>query len=162
MKENTERGFADIHAVDDREIRRKKIRAAKRERERKKRMRHRIHMLACGLAVVIVFVLAISTVACHAQMTRLSDEVNQKEEQIAQLDSEYISLQAKQQNAYDLSYVEEYAENVLGLVKMDRSQEEYLELQKTDQVEVNEASSGVDKLVSSFVKSFNAILSFLR
>ena len=58
--------------------------------------------------------------------------------------------------------MEDYAKNVLGLVKMDRSQEEYLELQKTDQVEVNEASSGVDKLVSSFVKSFNAILSFLR
>ena len=31
-----------------------------------------------------------------------------------------------------------------------------------DQVQVNEGSSGVEKLASSFVKSFSAILSFLR
>ena len=125
-------------------------------------MRRRIHILAMVAVCVLAVVLSVSTVVYHVQMTTLRDTVDQKKEQLAQLDSEYISLKAKKENAIDLSYVEEYAENKLGLVKMDRSQEEYLELQKTDQVEVNEASSGVDKLVSSFVKSFNAILSFLR
>ena len=61
-----------------------------------------------------------------------------------------------------LSEVEDYAENVLGLVRLDRSQEEYLAVEKPDQVEVNSGSSSMDKLVSSFVRSFNAVLSFLR
>ena len=66
------------------------------------------------------------------------------------------------ENRKILERINAYAENVLGLVKLDRSQEEYLELQKNDQVQVNEGSSGVEKLASSFVKSFSAILSFLR
>ncbi|MDO5783469.1 MAG: hypothetical protein Q4P20_00240 [Eubacteriales bacterium] len=136
-----------------------------RQRERNARMRRRrarLRMLAIGMVGIIFAFLAMTTVSYYVQVTELKGEVETKKSTLAQLDSEFVSLTAKKQNSIDLSYVEEYAENVLGLVKMDRSQEEYLELQKTDQVEVNEASSGVEKLVSSFVKSFNAILSFLR
>lgn len=136
-----------------------------RQRKRNARMRRRrarLRMLAIGMVGVIFAFLAMTTVSYYVQVTELKGEVESKKSTLAQLDSEFVSLTAKKQNSIDLSYVEEYAENMLGLVKMDRSQEEYLELQKTDQVEVNEASSGVEKLVSSFVKSFNAILSFLR
>ncbi len=126
------------------------------------RMRRRAHRMAMGLIGAIVVLIAVATVSHSAQMTELKGLVEEKQTALAQLDSEYVSLNAQKENAVDLNEVEDYAKNVLGLVKMDRSQEEYLELQKTDQVEVNEASSGVDKLVSSFVKSFNAILSFLR
>ena len=144
-------------AVYDTEVRKKK-----RERMRARRRKQRLRMLMMGIMCVVFAIGAVSTVSCYVRVTEMKAEVEQKQATLAQLESEYVSLNAKKENAVNLSQVEDYAENVLGLVKLDRSQEEYLELQKTDQVEVNEASSGVEKLASSFVKSFNAILSFLR
>ena len=158
MMENTGSSAAAARTADDRKERERR----RKERARNKRRRARLHKLVIGLLCAIFVFLAVTTVSYYVQVTELKGQVEDKKATLAQLDSEFVSLTAKKQNSVDLSYVEEYAENVLGLVKMDRSQEEYLELQKNDQVEVNEASSGVEKLVSSFVKSFNAILSFLR
>ena len=157
MKESFKRGGVAARAVDDKELKRKR-----EEARRVRRSRFRIHGLAIGAVGIICVIIAVSTIFYNVQLTHLKGDIEQKNTTLEQLESKNVSLSARQANTFDLDEIEEYAKNVLGLVKMDRSQEEYLELQKTDQVEVNEASSGVDKLVSSFVKSFNAILSFLR
>ena len=136
--------------------------ARKKERARIRRSRERIRKLVIAATIAIVMAGAVGTVVGYIQVTDLTKKVEDKQAQLAQLESECTSLKAKKENSVDLSQVENYAENVLGLVKLDRSQEEYLELQKNDQVQVNEGSSGVEKLASSFVKSFSAILSFLR
>ena len=136
--------------------------ARKKERARIRRSRERIRKLFIAAMIAIVMAGAVGTVVGYIQVTDLTKKVEDKQAQLAQLESECTSLKAKKENSVDLSQVENYAENVLGLVKLDRSQEEYLELQKNDQVQVNEGSSGVEKLASSFVKSFSAILSFLR
>ena len=136
--------------------------ARKKERARIRRSRERIRKLVIAAMIAIVMAGAVGTVVGYIQVTDLTKKVEDKQAQLAQLESECTSLKAKKENSVDLSQVENYAENVLGLVKLDRSQEEYLELQKNDQVQVNEGSSGVEKLASSFVKSFIAILSFLR
>ena len=136
--------------------------ARKKERARIRRSRERIRKLVIAAMIAIVMAGAVGTVVGYIQVTDLTKKVEDKQAQRAQLESECNSLKAKKENSVDLSQVENYAENVLGLVKLDRSQEEYLELQKNDQVQVNEGSSGVEKLASSFVKSFSAILSFLR
>lgn len=136
--------------------------ARKKERARIQRSRERIRKLVLAAMIAIVMAGAVGTVVGYIQVTDLTKKVEDKQAQLAQLESECTSLKAKKENSVDLSQVENYAENVLGLVKLDRSQEEYLELQKNDQVQVNEGSSGVEKLASSFVKSFSAILSFLR
>lgn len=159
MRENTGRGTATaVRAVQNNTISSRE----KRERMRYRRSRMRIHQLVVGAILVIFAGVAIASVSCHVRMTELRDQVEAERQQLRQLESEAVSLSAKKENNVDLGDVEDYAKNVLGLVKIDRSQEEYLELQKTDQVEVNEASSGVNKLGSRFVKSFNAILSFLK
>jgi cell division protein FtsB len=144
----------------DSEERRKMAR--KKERARLRRRRDRIRKLVIAAVFAVFMIGAVSTVVGYIQMTDLTKQVEEKQTRLAQLKSEYTSLNNKKQSSVDLSEVETYAENVLGLVKLDRSQEEYLELQKNDQVQVNEGSSGVEKLASSFVKSFSAILSFLR
>lgn len=138
------------------------LKRAKRERKREHKRRQRGNRLAGLAAFAIIVVMCFSTMYYSAEKTKLKDEVETKKAQLAQLESEYISLNARKEKSYDLEQIEEYAKNVLGMVKMDRSREEYLELQKTDQVEVSNGSSGVEKLVSGFVKSFNAIMSFLR
>lgn len=136
--------------------------ARKKERARIRRSKSRIRRLAIAAMIAMVMASAVGTVVGYIQVTDLTKQVEEKNTQLAQLKSECTSLEKKKENSVDLSQVENYAENVLGLGKLDRSQEEYLELQKNDQVQVNEGSSGVEKLASSFVKSFSAILSFLR
>ena len=79
----------------------------------------------CG-DVAIVMAGAVGTVVGYIQVTDLTKKVEDKQAQLAQLESECTSLKAKKENSVDLSQVENYAENVLGLVKLDRSQEEYL------------------------------------
>ena len=133
-----------------------------RERLRRQRKRRRMAMLRTVLACTVMVALAASVLHMKMVKTTLSDEIVEKKAAVADLDSEYTRLKAEKESSMSLSEVEDYAENVLGLVRLDRSQEEYLELQKNDQVQVNEGSSGVEKLASSFVKSFSAILSCLR
>ncbi len=159
MTTTTERAKTSPRAVDDIERNRRR----KEKRQRRLASRRRImRRLTIAAFICLTIIVAGTTVFYSIQRTKLSDEVEQKKEQLAQLNSEYVSLNAKKDSVVDLDYVEQYAENVLGLVKLDRSQQEYLELEKTDQVEVYEGSNGVTKLVSNFVKSFNAIMSFLR
>ena len=119
-------------------------------------------MLRTVLACSVIVLLAASVLHMKMVKTSLSDEIAEKKATVADLDSEYTRLKAEKESSMSLSEVEDYAENVLGLVRLDRSQEEYLAVEKPDQVEVNSGSSGMDKLVSSFVRSFNAVLSFLR
>lgn len=119
-------------------------------------------MLRTVLACTVMVALAAAVLHMKMVKTTLSDEIVEKKAAVADLDSEYTRLKAEKESSMSLSEVEDYAENVLGLVRLDRSQEEYLAVEKPDQVEVNSGSSSMDKLVSSFVRSFNAVLSFLR
>ncbi|MDO5548204.1 MAG: hypothetical protein Q4F79_06920 [Eubacteriales bacterium] len=133
-----------------------------RERRRKQRKRKRLAVLRSMLACCVIVALAASVLHMKMVKTALSDQIIEQKQTIADLDSEYTRLKAENASSMTLEEVEEYAENVLGLVRLDRSQEEYLAVEKPDQVEVNSGSSGMDKLVSNLVRSFNAILSFLR
>lgn len=110
----------------------------------------------------MVIALAIAIVGLNMVKTDLNNQVSNLQSRADVLSSEYTSLKAQEQSTMTLEEIENYAENELGLVRLDSSQEEYVSVEKPDQVEVKSGSSGMDKLVSNFVKSFNAILSFLR
>lgn len=158
MKKKTARRRMDSGAEYHETYREK----ASRARLQKQRKRRRMAMLRTVLACSVIVLLAASVLHMKMVKTSLSDEIAEKKATVADLDSEYTRLKAEKESSMSLSEVEDYAENVLGLVRLDRSQEEYLAVEKPDQVEVNSGSSGMDKLVSSFVRSFNAVLSFLR
>lgn len=136
----------------------------KTQRERALRKKKRKARRYAFFITVFCMVLALSAVSMmmRIEMTKLTDEVSTKQQKIVDLDSEYTTLKAEEGTSMTLEEVEDYAKNQLGLVSLDRSQEEYLAVEKPDQVEVDKGSSGMDKLVSNFVRSFNAVLSFLR
>ncbi len=110
-----------------------------------------------------VLVLSIAGVILYSQMTltRLTREVSQKEGQVEMLDSEYVSLKAQQDRTLSLSYIERYAQNTLGMVKMDANQMEYIEMANPDRIEVSRQNGSLHGAVSGLVKSFNAILEYL-
>ena len=135
---------------------------AARRRSKKRRRQKQMRMLKLALAFCIIMGLSAATVMQSITKTQLVNEVDDKQKTVSDLESEYTSLKARQESSMTLEEIEDYAENVLGLVQLDRSQEEYLSVEKPDSVEVSSGSSGMSKLVSNVVKSFNAILSFLR
>ena len=135
---------------------------AQREREQRRRSRAVRRMAFYVSACVAVLVLCVINISMRVETTRLTNTISEQQAKIVDLDSQYTTLLADQGSSMTLAEVEDYAKNQLGMVSYDRSQEEYLAVERPDQVVVEKGSSGVDKLVSSLVKSFNAVLSFLR
>lgn len=133
-----------------------------REQRRKQVRKRRLNGLARVVMGFIVAGLAFGIVGLNAKKTALTNQVSEMQDRVDILNSEYTSLKSQEQSTMTLEEIEDYAKNELGLVRLDSSQEEYVSVEKPDQVEVKSGSSGMDKLVSNFVKSFNAILSFLR
>ena len=83
-------------------------------------------------------------------------------EALDELAAENVSLSSKQMNSMDMTQVEEYAVNHLGMVKMDNSQIEYVELTNPDTVTVAQSGVSLDALFSGLARSFSAALEYIR
>lgn len=118
----------------------------------------RTQQLAC-----FAIVLTIAGVILYSQMTltSLTREASVKQSTLADLESEYVSLKTQQDRALSLGYVEDYAQNQLGMVKMDSSQIEYIEINNPDRIEATQPSSSLSGMVAGLSKSFSAILEYL-
>ena len=118
----------------------------------------RAQQLACfGLVLAIAGAILYS----HMTLTRLTREAATQEAALETLGSEYVALKAQQDRALSLSYVEDYAHNTLGMVKMDNNQIEYIEMNNPDRIEVAQETTSLSGAMSGLVRSFNAILEYL-
>lgn len=115
-------------------------------------------VLCAGLLVALCGIL----ISSQMKLTELTDQISTKQGQLEDLNSQYIALKTKQEQTLSLTYIENYAQNTLGMVKMDTSQVEYVEMSSPDLVQVNNAGTTVSDAVASLVRSFTAILEYLR
>ena len=116
-------------------------------------------MLAC------VFAVALTIVASYMQLAAVNLENAKLRQEIAKLESEENALNAKKEQIYNLAFVEDYARNELGMVKMDKSQVHYLEMDSGDRMVLAEASmtdhSGAD-LLERLSQAFSTVLEYLN
>ncbi|MCB6366243.1 hypothetical protein LI291_08670 [Intestinibacillus massiliensis] len=128
------------------------------------RRRSRVRALRLQQAACFTVVLAIAGVMIysHVNLTRLTNEVSIQQGVLDDLNSEYIALKARQDQALSLSYVEQYAQNTLGMVKLDTNQVEYVEMNNPDQIEVRETGVSLRSAMSGLAKSFTAVLEYLE
>ena len=116
-------------------------------------------MLAC------VFAVALTIVASYMQLAAVNLENAKLRQEIAKLESEENALNAKKEQIYNLAFVEDYARNELGMVKMDKSQVHYLEMDSGDRMVLAEASmtdhSGAD-LLERRSQAFSTVLEYLN
>ncbi len=92
---------------------------------------------------VIVSAVAIAFLLCaiiygKAEESRLYNEASKIERQIALINDENVRMQSELEARTNIRNVEDYAENVLGLQKLDKTQIEYIELQKENVIMVME------------------------
>ena len=118
-------------------------------------------ILAC------VFAVALGIVASYMRLAAVNLENARLRQQITELTSDENALNAKKEQLYNLAYVEDYARNVLGMVKLDKSQVHYVEMDSGDRMVLAEASvsGGGDQgasLLDRLAKTFSTVLEYLN
>ena len=118
-------------------------------------------ILACVFAVALVIV------SGYMQLAAVNLENAKMRQEITRLKDEQNALNAKKEQMYNLSYVEDYAENKLGMVKLDKSQVHYMEMDSGSHMVLAAAAPGGDTatrgadLMSRLAQSFSAVLEYL-
>ena len=118
-------------------------------------------ILAC------VFAVALGLVGGYMRLAAVNLENARLRQQITELKSDENALNAKKEQLYNLAYVEDYARNVLGMVKLDKSQVHYVEMDSGDRMVLAEASvSGGGEqgasLLDRLAKTFSTVLEYLN
>ena len=126
---------------------------------RRRRAGVRPSLVAC---IAILAVTSVYILFCQMQLTQLTAEVSDQNETLSELTAENVSLNTKRVNSMSIDEVEEYAANELGMVKMDNSQIEYVELTNPDSVTVANSGASLDTLFAGLARSFSAIVEYIR
>lgn len=116
-------------------------------------------MLAC------VFAVALGIVASYMQLAAINLENAKLRQEITKLESEENALNAKKEQMYNLAYVEDYAQNTLGMVKLDKSQVHYLEMDSGDKMVLAEAAMSGEAgsaLLERLSQAFSTVLEYLN
>ncbi len=87
---------------------------------------------------VFAFALGMLMLYGKVEMSRLSNEQAKLEQQLAQLREDNLGLESQLESQTSYDKVEDYAENVLGLKKLDKTQIEYIELENDKVIQVIE------------------------
>ena len=90
--------------------------------------------LAVGILIVVTMLYS------RAVLTELSQQVASKYNELEELKSENIRLQAQLESAVSLRNIEEYATQRLGMSAMDKQQVTYINLSEGDQIELTDQS----------------------
>lgn len=96
------------------------------------------------------------------QLTQLTAEASEQSDLLSELQSENVALTTKQMNSMNMDEVEQYATGTLGMVKLDNSQVEYVELTNPDMVTVAENGVSLRAAVSALVDHVLAIVEYIR
>lgn len=98
----------------------------------------KINMFKMFLNAMVICALIGAVLYGNVETNRLFNEISSLQSDLAALQSENIALAAEYESATSLKNVEDYAENVLGLQKLDKAQIEYVELESDTVIEIIE------------------------
>ncbi|MBQ3531031.1 MAG: cell division protein FtsL [Oscillospiraceae bacterium] len=144
---NLENFAAKTAEQHDKELKTRSLRIIKNRRKAKVIAPVKI-ILASAMAIVISVIMIYSQVV----LTELTSEVSFYENQLVELNTEYVRLQGELEATTSIKTLEEAAETKLGLTKIDSSQVEYVNLTGTDEISV--AHTGGKYLVKQYWDNF--------
>lgn len=98
-----------------------------------------IKVLFCMIMVVTVIS---GLIYNRVVLTELGDEINSVASELTILESEYVRLQSEYASAMSIKTIEQYAENMMGMSKITKSQIEYVVVSDGDVAEVKDTGSG--------------------
>ena len=95
-----------------------------------------------ALSVAVVLSMIIGIVYTNSQITEITTNIAAVQNQITELESEKAYLNFTLESRMSLNEIEDYAVNVLGMVKMDSTQVEYIEIESENMVEFSGENFG--------------------
>lgn len=110
-----------------------------------------------GSKIAVFFITIIAVIICSTvvitldRRNRVYNEITSANAQLATLESENVRIRSELDAKVSLKNVEEYAENVLHMKKIDNSQIEYIKIQNSDIVSVPEKEDSVFARVGGFI-----------
>lgn len=110
-----------------------------------------IAVLAAALLGTVIYSLDRRN-TIYSKVAVLNDELTQAE-------AENVRLQTELESKISAKNVEDYAENVLGMTKIDSSQIKYIEIQTDDVVNIPEQDDG---LIAKIKKFFDRCVEYFR
>lgn len=109
-----------------------------------------------ALSVAVVLSMIIGVIYTNSQITEITTDIAAVQNEITELESEKAYLDFTLESRMSLNEIEEYAVNVLGMVKMDSTQVEYIEIESENMVEFNGESLGdrIEEVVQPVLSYF--------
>ena len=118
-------------------------------------------MATLSVAALTVTVLGLM-LASRIRMTELDSAINAREDQLVVLQSEETRLSDELARKVSAKSVEEYAQNTLGMQKIESYQVEYISVESGDKVELAAEDNGsILESIGSAISNFFAQLAYL-
>lgn len=95
-----------------------------------------ISSIKCIVSAAAILFLLCSILYGKVEISKLYNDTTKLNAQLSAINVENTRMQSQIESKSSLKKVEDYAENVLGLQKLNKSQIEYVELQKENEIMV--------------------------
>lgn len=108
--------------------------------------------------LVLLVVLMVGTVYSRLVLTETKANINSYNSKLTELESENAYLSYKLDSMVSLKNAEQYASSSLGLVKLDTTMIEYVNLQKENVIESDDNKATVGEVLSGW---FDSVVDYL-
>ena len=115
-----------------------------------------------AVSVILIALMGVALIYSNMQITELTSQIGEREATLSELKSTGVSLNAKREEMYSADYIADYAQNKLGMVKVDASQMEYIELSNPEKIEGSGTGASGSGAGGTLVRGFTAVLEYLR
>ena len=92
---------------------------------------------AAIIAGVLALLMFSQVISSYMQLNEVYSSISDANSELSNLRSENVRMQTELEGKASIRNIKDYAENHLGLQKLDQSQIQYIEIQKEDTVEID-------------------------
>ncbi len=103
--------------------------------------------LYCAVLLFLMLGLMTATVYSSMELSEIKNNIITRENTLTELQSEYAYLNFQLESQISLRSAEEYAETTLGLIKINASQVEYVNLQHENTIHISDEFSASPNLL---------------
>ena len=115
-----------------------------------------------AVMVLCAMLAAFTIIYGNMRLNELTSQNDRLKDQLAELQNQGTILDTKKDQKYNLSYVEQRAKSDLGMVKLDKSAIQYVEIPNPESTLVTPGTSVTSELLGSVGKSLSIVVEYLN
>lgn len=128
----------------------------------KKKKQSSISIIECVIVGACFFAVLMFIVSNYVELSTITTQTSRLKAELESLQNDEKGLKAKQEQIFNLTDVENMAKNELGMIKLDKSQICYIEMESPEKIVLASQSEDVPKIVKSAIKNFSIVVEYLN